>query len=444
MVADKLAKMKGGFRQNARRMWRRARSWWFVLPPAASAAAVGTSSATANPGAKPMLVAPTPPDVANKGFNGTVAKGSSISTYRANDLLEDRHLIQRDDKKLMAAVLDGHGGWQAAEFVKNNLWKAVLNELQHVPDSDNPRILGHVLTRAYERVDRMWMSSVRQAFDLGFGETARVGSCCVGALFTGSYIVVANSGDCRAVVAQRADSSGEHNQDQTYRAMNLSRDHNAKHIEEQEHLSKEHPGEQDVVLCRHPDSCYVKGRLQPTRSFGDLYLKYAEFNGVPGQRQYGRHISPPYTPPYITVSPEVRVHSIDREKDAFVILACDGVWDVLSSDEAVQFVVNDNGDRESVAARLTEHVLRKNAGAAKLSLDQLMQIPPGRGRRRLHDDITIVVVFLDTDAGEQICHGGIKEVEASWWNMLSGWLFSPPAPPEQGKRQKQDQQNPSR
>lgn len=60
-------------------------------------------------------------DVANKGFNGTIAKGSSISTYRANDLLEDRHFIQRDDKKVMAAVLDGHGGWQAAEFVVSAL-----------------------------------------------------------------------------------------------------------------------------------------------------------------------------------------------------------------------------------------------------------------------------------------------------------------------------------
>ena len=125
-----------------------------------------------------------------------------------------------------------------------------------------------------------------------------------------------------------------------------------------------------------------------------------------------------------------------------MILACDGVWDVLSSDEAVQFVANDTGDRESVAARLTEHVLRKNAGAAKLSLDQLMQIPPGRGRRRLHDDVTVVVVFLDTEAGNEICRGGAKQEETSWWNMLSGWLFSPAAPSKSSEQKhKDDQQN---
>lgn len=78
----------------------------------------------------------------------------------------------------------------------------------------------------------------------------------------------ATAGDCRAVVAERVKSSDGKNQSNSYRAFNLSRDHNAKHIEEQERLSKEHPGEQDVVLCRNPDSCYVKGRLQPTRSFG--------------------------------------------------------------------------------------------------------------------------------------------------------------------------------
>lgn len=125
----------------------------------------------------------------------------------------------------------------------------------------------------------------------------------------------------------------------------------------------------------------------------------------------------------------MKVHSIDREKDAFLILACDGVWDVLSSDEAVQFVANDNGDRESVAARLTEHCLRKCASAAKLSLDQLMQIPQGRGRRRLHDDITVVVIFLDTEAGDKICTGGVKKAGSAstgWWHMLTGWLFSEP------------------
>lgn len=46
---------------------------------------------------------------------------------------------------------------------------------------------------------------------------------------------------------------------------------------------------------------------QPTRSLGDAYLKYPEFNGQEGtHKSAGRFMPPPYTPPYITAEPEVR------------------------------------------------------------------------------------------------------------------------------------------
>ena len=41
---------------------------------------------------------------------------------------------------------------------------------------------------------------------------------------------------------------------------------------EQARLVKKFPGENDIVMCKN--ACYVKGRLQPTRSLGDFYLKY--------------------------------------------------------------------------------------------------------------------------------------------------------------------------
>lgn len=57
----------------------------------------------------------------------------------------------------------------------------------------------------------------------------------------------------------------------------LSSDHNAKFPGEQMSLRKMHPNEPDIVICKNPTSCYVKGRLQPTRAFGDFHLKYSEF-----------------------------------------------------------------------------------------------------------------------------------------------------------------------
>jgi hypothetical protein len=52
-------------------------------------------------------------------------------------------------------------------------------------------------------------------------------------------------------------------------------------------------------LCKHPSACYVKGRLQPTRAFGDFHLKSGkEWRGdewVPTRVRPG-----PFTPPYVT------------------------------------------------------------------------------------------------------------------------------------------------
>lgn len=103
---------------------------------------------------------------------------------------------------------------------------------------------------------------------------------------------------------------------------------------------------------------YVKARLQPTRAIGDAYLKHSEFNGPPGQRLRGRHIPPPYTPPYITARPETRILALSSAgtpngaasgssvlvapsggsgpSDSFLILACDGVWDAMSSADAAR------------------------------------------------------------------------------------------------------------
>lgn len=131
-------------------------------------------------------------------------------------------------------------------------------------------------------------------------------------------------------------------------------------------------------------------------------------------RQWGRHIPPPYTPPYITATPETKFIWLTDPKmsqgsmgnemvlnirspvkkprlppnHTFVILACDGVWDVLSNEEAVKFIAEDDGDAETVAERLVQHVLKMEADANQMEVSELMAVPPGRRRRGLHDDLT--------------------------------------------------------
>ncbi|KAH9253761.1 hypothetical protein BASA81_008379 [Batrachochytrium salamandrivorans] len=124
-----------------------------------------------------------------------------------------------------------------------------------------------------------------------------------------------------------------------YLAVALSKDHNCREPRERKKLELEHPDELDVVVCKRPDICYIKGKLQPTRAFGDFYLKYSEFMRHPDQHaSAGRYISPPYTPPYISASPEITVSKLRPGVDDFLILGTDGLWDFVTSQEAVNVV----------------------------------------------------------------------------------------------------------
>ena len=121
------------------------------------------------------------------------------------------------------------------------------------------------------------------------------------------------------------------------RQVNLSRDHNAREPYEQARLAAAHPRERldALVQCVRPGVCYVKGRLQPTRALGDLYLKQSAWATGEGQ---GGEV---FAPPYITATPEVTIRQMDvvgPDGDCFVVLASDGLWDLMSSQEAVDLV----------------------------------------------------------------------------------------------------------
>lgn len=87
------------------------------------------------------------------------------------------------------------------------------------------------------------------------------------------------------------------------------------------------------MICKKPEiptSCYIKGRLQPTRSLGDLRLKYSEFNNPEGLSSDQDYQSPlkVFTGPYVNWEPEIKVFPL-KKSDQSVILASDGLWDEL-------------------------------------------------------------------------------------------------------------------
>jgi len=147
-----------------------------------------------------------------------------------------------------------------------------------------------------------------------------VGSCALIAIVHDGKLYVANCGDSKAVILRTAGES-------SFEAIKCSTTFSANKKSEQTRLAKQFSKERDVVVCKNPKACYVKGGIMPTRSIGDLRLKKKEFNFHDFAPEYGYlKPIPNFTGPYITSEPDVQVHKL-TDKDKYLVLASDGLWD---------------------------------------------------------------------------------------------------------------------
>ncbi|XP_036400088.1 pyruvate dehydrogenase [acetyl-transferring]-phosphatase 2, mitochondrial-like [Megalops cyprinoides] len=167
-------------------------------------------------------------------------------------------------------------------------------------------------------------------------QTAFAGSTACVAFVDGEGVHVANAGDCRAVLGAQAG-------DGSWSAVPLSRDHNATNGVEVERVRSRHPeAEQDTVVADER----LLGILMPLRAFGDVRFKWSrelqrsvleDARDLEDLAVY-QYTPPNYlTPPYLEAAPELTYHRL-RPGDRFLILASDGLWDMLESQEAVQLV----------------------------------------------------------------------------------------------------------
>lgn len=96
------------------------------------------------------------------------------------------------------------------------------------------------------------------------------------------------------------------------------------------------PNDKDIILCKAQNSCYVKGRLQPTRSLGDYHLKLkSHYQGTDS-----------FNGPYISNQPEIQVHELNPT-DSYIVMASDGLWDVLNETNIANIVLSADNDNEN-------------------------------------------------------------------------------------------------
>jgi protein phosphatase PTC1 len=238
------------------------------------------------------------------------------------------------------AVYDGHGGRGVVEFIEKVLHVNLQIELEESKTSK--RSVEECMKSAFLITD---IQSKEQNLLLS-GSTAVV--CYIEVLDDDTRVLhTANCGDARAVLARGG------------KAIRLTCDHKATDPEEQKRIEDE----MGFVMRGR-----VLGILAVSRSFGDHSLKQ-----------------------FVPALPFYRNDRMVQE-DKFLIIACDGVWDVMTDQEAVDFVNEKidqalNCDDEGKSSNESPFATFQETVARQL-VDEALA-------RNSTDNVTVQIVLLD-------------------------------------------------
>lgn len=245
-------------------------------------------------------------------------------------------------------VFDGHSGWTTSAKLRqvlisfaarelNTTYKAALsNTKSPFPE---PSSIDAALKSAFVKLDNeICIDSVDKVFK---NPSKRLGAELLAPALSGSCALlsfydsraktfrVACTGDSRAVLGRKNAKTGK------WFATPLSEDQTGSNPNEEARMRAEHPGEPQVIYRGR-----VLGNLEPTRAFGDAAYKWSkEVQDQIRKHFFGR--SPNQllkTPPYVTAEPVVTTTKIEPSKGDFVVLATDGLWEMLTNEEVVGLV----------------------------------------------------------------------------------------------------------
>ncbi|KAL0736727.1 hypothetical protein Bca4012_012937 [Brassica carinata] len=307
----------------------------------------------------------------------------SMAMIQANSVMEDQCQIESGPltfnnpavQGTFVGVYDGHGGPEASRFIADNLFPNLKKFA-----SEGGEISEEVIRNAFAESDEDFLNAVKKQWRKN-PQMASVGSCCLAGVICNGLVYIANAGDSRAVLG-RYERGG-------VRAVQLSVEHNANVESARQELWSMHPNDPSILVMKHR-MWRVKGIIQVTKSIGDAYLKRAEFNREPLLPKF--RVAEHFTKPILSADPSVTV-TLLKPEDEFMILASDGLWEHLSNQEAVDIV--HSSPRQGIARRLLKAALKEAAKKREMRYSDLQEILPGV-RRHFHDDITVIVVYLNT------------------------------------------------
>jgi len=197
------------------------------------------------------------------------------------------------------------GGHRASDCCAEHLHKLIVKN-----DFENQTLKS--IQTAFKELDASWLTlATTNSYD--DGTTAIV------ALILASTLYVCNVGDSRAVLCSNR------------KAVEMSSDHKPAREEEKKRI--EALGGRIIYY----GTWRVEGVLAVTRAIGDRRLKK-----------------------FVSAVPEIKQRQL-QEGDDYLILATDGVWDVLSSQQACNVILQCGDNTREMARSLTEEAYKRGS-----------------------------------------------------------------------------------
>eukprot|EP00118_Oscarella_pearsei_P029180 m.3858 g.3858 ORF g.3858 m.3858 type:complete len:378 (+) comp9879_c0_seq1:64-1197(+) len=281
--------------------------------------------------------------------------------------MEDAHSaitkVEGHDKWSFFAVFDGHAGPKCALYSSKNLIQHILKKVEQEKAESDVETLKEAISDGFLALDEEIRTNSSE-------DTS--GTTAVGVLITDTHIIFANCGDSRGILSSRADN-----------VRFATVDHKPFVQTEKERIEK---AGGNVVLQR------VNGSLAVSRALGDLAYKKGENLKATEQ----------------LVSPLPDVDANERQEgDEFVVLACDGVWDVMNNEAVAAFVrrrlrVTDN--LQKIGCDLIETCLHKGSRDNMSVIIITFKDAPGISQDEVEKEKKV------WEAGEEVVRNKIQEM----------------------------------
>jgi serine/threonine protein phosphatase PrpC len=251
----------------------------------------------------------------------------SHSLQGKRDANEDQHIhilnINGENNKQnninFFAVFDGHGGKLVSKYLKDNMSQFFTTKFKK-----NLYIKDDTASKYFIKVYELLQTQLQEEHPRAVvhcGSTA-----CVGIQYKDiddQYkLWILNVGDSRVVKCNKNNIAEQ-----------LSLDHKPNNPQEKERI------EDLGGMIQFDGVDWRINGLSLSRAFGDLDCR-----------------------PYVTHLPQIYKYNINTN-DKFLIFACDGLWDVISNQDAVDFIcdLNNKNFKGNYSKELTEYAINKGS-----------------------------------------------------------------------------------